>query len=220
MFVNETRRTEFSLQRTFHICFLPSFGLFGEVSFRGEDFQKSTNQKQEFSVAAMFVNKSGRNEQTLQRTFHRCFLPNFSSFGKAVSEETIFQKSTNQKQELPVAAMLVNRSELNEQSLQRGPSIDTFYQVSDHLAKGFQRRRLKCEKSTDDRRQVIAKAHIALGKVSYKIGFTYFNKCVQRNLNVSKLHLGKLCTFSLKIFCRSAFDAFTIKKKQKSIINK
>jgi hypothetical protein len=38
----------------------------------------------------MFVNKSGRNEQALQRTFHRCFLSSFSSFGKAVSEEKIF----------------------------------------------------------------------------------------------------------------------------------
>jgi hypothetical protein len=28
----------------------------------------------------------------------------------------------------------------------RGPSIDASYQVSVHLAEGFQRRRLKCEK--------------------------------------------------------------------------
>ena len=33
--------------------------------FRGEDFKKSANQKQELSVAAMFVNGSGRNEQSL-----------------------------------------------------------------------------------------------------------------------------------------------------------
>ena len=36
--------------------------------------------------------------------------------------------------------------------LYRGPSIDASYQVSVHLAKGFQRR-LKCEKLTDDRRR-------------------------------------------------------------------
>ena len=48
----------------------------------------------------------------------------------------------------------------------REPSIDASYQVSVHLAKGFQRRRLKCEKLTDDGRQVMAKAHIAFGKVS------------------------------------------------------
>ena len=81
-------------------------------------FQKSTNQKQELPVAAMFFNRSGRNEQSLQRTFHRCFLSSFGPFGQAVSEK-IFLKMTNQKQELPVVAMFVNRAELNEQSLQR-----------------------------------------------------------------------------------------------------
>jgi hypothetical protein len=34
-----------------------------------------------------------------------------------VSEEKIFEKSTNQKQELPVAAMFINGSGLHEQSL-------------------------------------------------------------------------------------------------------
>jgi hypothetical protein len=51
-------------------------------------------------------------------------------------------------------------------NLYKGPSIDTSYQVSDQLALRFQRKRLKCEKLTDDGRQVMAKAHIAFGKVS------------------------------------------------------
>jgi hypothetical protein len=51
-------------------------------------------------------------------------------------------------------------------NLYRGPSIDASYQVSVHIAEGFQRRRLKCEKLTDDRRHLMAKAHIAFGKVS------------------------------------------------------
>jgi hypothetical protein len=46
-----------------------------------------------------------------------------------------FKKSANQKQELPVAAMFVNGSERNEQ-IYKGPSIDTSYQVSAHLAVG------------------------------------------------------------------------------------
>jgi hypothetical protein len=33
--------------------------------FRGEEFFKSANQKQESPVAAMLVNGSGRNEQSL-----------------------------------------------------------------------------------------------------------------------------------------------------------
>jgi hypothetical protein len=38
-------------------------------------------------------------------------------------------------------------------NLYRGPSIDASYQVSVHMAEGFQRRRLKCEKLTDDGRR-------------------------------------------------------------------
>ena len=54
-------------------------------------------------------------------------------------------KSANQKQELPVApCLLMDRDKKSKRY--RGPSIDTSYQVSVHSAKGFQRRRLKCEK--------------------------------------------------------------------------
>jgi hypothetical protein len=119
MFVNGSGRNVQSLQRTFCRCFLPSFGSFGRAVSEEKIFFKSTNHKQELPVAAMFVNVSGRNVQFLQRTFRRCFLPNFGSFGRAVSEEKIFLKSTNQKQELPVAAMFVNGSGRNVQSIQR-----------------------------------------------------------------------------------------------------
>ena len=39
--------------------------------------------------------------------------------------------------------LLIDRDEMSKPY--RGPSIDASYQVSVHLAKGFQRRRLKCE---------------------------------------------------------------------------
>jgi hypothetical protein len=66
------------------------------------------------------------------------------------------------KQELPVAAgLLMDRDEIS--NLYREPSIDASYQVSVPLAERFQSRRLKCEKLTDDRRQVMAKARIAFG---------------------------------------------------------
>ena len=45
--------------------------------------------------------------------------------------------------------LLKDRDDMS--SLYRGPSIDASYQVSIHLAEGFQRRRLKCEKLTDDK---------------------------------------------------------------------
>jgi hypothetical protein len=65
----------------------------------------------------MFANGSKINEQSLQRIFQGCFLPSFDSFGQVVSEEKVFKKSTNQKQEWPLAAMFVNGLGRNEQSL-------------------------------------------------------------------------------------------------------
>ena len=60
--------------------------------------------------------------------------------------------------------LFTDREEIS--NLYRRSSIDASYQVSVHLAKVFQRRKLKCEKLTDDGRQVMAKAHFAFGKVS------------------------------------------------------
>jgi len=60
--------------------------------------------------------------------------------------------------------LLMDRDKMS--NLYKGPSIDASHQVSVHLADGFQRRRLKYEKLTDDGRQVMTKAHITFGKVS------------------------------------------------------
>jgi hypothetical protein len=57
------------------------FRFIWQSGFRGEDLKKSANQKQELPMAAMFANRSGQNEQSLERTFHRCFLPSLTSFG-------------------------------------------------------------------------------------------------------------------------------------------
>jgi hypothetical protein len=86
MFFSGLGRNEELLQRTFHRGFLPSFGLFGQAASEDE-LKKLANQKQESPVPAMFFNGLGRNEQCLQRTFHRGFLPSFRLFGQVVSEE-------------------------------------------------------------------------------------------------------------------------------------
>jgi hypothetical protein len=109
----------------------------------------------------MFVNGSEQNEQSLQRTFHRCFLPSFGSFGQAVSEEKIFKNwPIRNKNCLWWPCLLMDRDKMS--NFYNGPSIDASYQVSVHLAARFQRRRLKCEKFTDNGRQVMAKAHLTL----------------------------------------------------------
>ena len=100
----------------------------------------------------MFVNGLGQNVQSLERTAHRCFLPSFRSFGQAVSEEKIKKnRPIRNKNCLWRPCLLMDRDEIS--NLYRGPSIDASYQVSGHLAEGFQRRRLKWEKLTNDRRQ-------------------------------------------------------------------
>jgi hypothetical protein len=68
-----------------------------------------TNQKQELPVVAMFVNELGRNEQPSE-DLPRKLPTKFGSFGQAVSEEKIFFKLANQKQESSVVAMFVTRS--------------------------------------------------------------------------------------------------------------
>jgi hypothetical protein len=89
-------------------------------------------------VVAMFVNGSGRNEHSFQRTIHRCFLPRFGSFGQAVSEEKIKKNQPiRNKNCLWWPCLLMDWDEMS--NLYRGPSIDASYQGSVHLAEGFRR---------------------------------------------------------------------------------
>jgi hypothetical protein len=70
-----------------------------------------------------------------------------------VSEEKIFKnRPIRNKNCLWRPCLLMDRDEIS--NLYRGLSIDASYQVSVHLPDGFQRRRLKCEKLTDDRRRM------------------------------------------------------------------
>ena len=105
-------------------------------------------------VAAMFVNGSGRNEQSLYRTFHRWFLSSFSSFGwgvlvaylsinqfrdNCILNRFFRNQSIRNKNRLWRPCLLTDQDEII--ILYRGPSIDASYQVSVHLARRFQRGR-------------------------------------------------------------------------------
>ena len=104
-------------------------------------FEKSTNKKQELPMMAMFVNRSKRNELFPQRNFHRCFLPCFGPFGQAVSEQKIFRnRPIRNKNCLWWQCLLMDRDKMS--ILYREPYINASYQVSVHLAKRFQRRRI------------------------------------------------------------------------------
>ena len=127
----------------------------------------------------MFVNGSWRNEQSFQRTFHRCFLPSFGSFGEAVSEGKIFlNRPMRNKNCLQQPCLLMDRDEMSK--LYRGPSIDASYHVSVHLAKGFQRRRLKCEKLMEDRQRTPSD-----GKSSHCLWQGELIKMIEHNFSLS-----------------------------------
>ena len=120
--------------------------------FRGEDVQLLINQKQELPMAAMCVNGSRRNYQSLQKTFHRCFLPSFNSFRRAVSKEKLYKnRPIRNKNCLWPPFFFTDYDKMSK--LYKGPSIDAFYQVSDHLAKRFQRRRF-FQKSTNQKQEL------------------------------------------------------------------
>ena len=119
-------------------------------SFRGEDFQKLTIQKKEFPVAAMFVNGSKLNEQSLQKTYR---LPTKFRFIWASSFRGEDLKK-NDPSETTIAYGGHNFSELRqiEQSLQR-----TFYPCClpsfIHLVKRFQKRSF-VQKSTNQKQDL------------------------------------------------------------------
>jgi predicted GIY-YIG superfamily endonuclease len=73
-------------------------------------------------------------QQSLQRTFQRCFLSSYGSFGEAVSMEKNFKNQPiRNKNSLWWPYLLTDRDEMS--NFYRGPSIDASYQVSVHLAK-------------------------------------------------------------------------------------
>ena len=110
------------------------FRIIWPCGFRGDN-QKQTNQKQESPEVAMFVNGSGQNEQSIQRTFHRCFLPSFGSFGHVVSEDKIFRNRPIRNKNRLWWPCLLMELERNEYSLQRTthrcflPSFGSFSQA-------------------------------------------------------------------------------------------
>jgi hypothetical protein len=80
MFVNGSGRNEFfyrghdidaSYQVSVHLA----------KWFQKRRFLKIGQSETRIVYGGHVVNGSGQNEKSLQRTFHRCFLPSFTSFG-------------------------------------------------------------------------------------------------------------------------------------------
>ena len=94
--------------------------------------------------------------------------------------------------------LLTDRDEMS--SHYRGSSIVASYQVSVHLAKGFQRRRLKCEKLTDDRRRMPSdgKSSHCLRQGELKRNHSFQLKWSDKFLWVSYENEKMVCTLCVK----------------------
>ena len=105
--------------------------------FQRRRFLKIDQSETKIAYGGHVCKRIGTNEQFLQRIFHRCFLPSFVSFGKAVTEEKIFRNRPTRNKNC-LWCLLMNRDEMS--ILYKGFSKDASYQVSIHLAKRFQSR--------------------------------------------------------------------------------
>ena len=90
-------------------------------------------------------------------------------------EDFIRNQPIRNKNGLWWPCLLTDRDKMS--SLYRGPSIDASYQVSVYLAERFQRRRIKCEKLTDDRQQRPSdgKSSHCLWQGELKMAFDWFD---------------------------------------------
>ena len=94
------------------------FRFIWQSGFRGEDFKKSANQKQELPVVAMFFNGSGRNEQLYREPAINASYHVSAHLAKRFQRRRFFLLDQSETK-LSMAAMFVNGSGQNEQSLER-----------------------------------------------------------------------------------------------------
>jgi hypothetical protein len=141
MFVKGSERNEQSQQRTFHRGFQPSLGTFGQtVSERKNLKNQPIRNKNRLWLPCLLTNRDGMSN-LYKRTFHRCFLLSFRSFGQAVSEEIFKKRKIRNKNCLWQPCLLMDRDEMSNRYC--GPPIDASYKVSVHLAKKIRRRSFK-----------------------------------------------------------------------------
>ena len=107
---------------------------------RGEEFKKSTNQKQQLPVVTMFVNGSEQNCNLYRGPSIDASYQLLAHMVKWFQRRRIFlNRQIRNKYCLWRTCLLMDQDEMCNSY--RGPSIDASYHVSFHLTKLFQSRR-------------------------------------------------------------------------------
>jgi hypothetical protein len=120
-------------------------------------------------MVAMFVNGSELNEHLYRGPSKDVSYQVSIHLAKRFQRSFFRNQPIGNKNCLWWPFLLTDRNEMS--NFNRGPAIDASYQVSVHLAKWFKRRRLKCEKLTDDGCQVMANLHSPLNCLFEKMRF-------------------------------------------------
>ena len=151
MFVNGSKRNEQFPQRTFHRCFLPRFGPFGQTVSEQKIFRnRPIRNKNCLWWPCLLMDREKMNK--LQRTFHRCFLPSFSSFGKVVSEDKIFRNQPiRNKNCLWQPYLLMDRDEMS--NLYRRPPILCILPNFGSFGQAVSEEKLFFQKSTNQKQE-------------------------------------------------------------------
>jgi hypothetical protein len=105
--------------------------------FREEEFKKSETR---IACGAVFVNGSGQNEHLYRGTSIDASYQALVHLAKRFQRRIFRNQPIRNKNCLWRPCLLMDRDEMS--NLNRGPSIDASYQVSIHLAKWHQRRRI------------------------------------------------------------------------------
>ena len=129
MFVNGSQRNEQFPQRTFYRS--PRFGPFGQAVSEQKIFRNRPIRNKNCMWWSCLLMDRDEMSNRNKRTFHRSFLPSFSSFGQMVSEEkNLKNQPIRNKNRLWWPCLLTDRDGTSNRY--RGPSIDASYQVSYH----------------------------------------------------------------------------------------
>ena len=145
--------------------------------YRGEDWKKIGQSETRIACGGHVCQWIGTNQVSVH-------------LGKRFQRRRFFRNQPiRNKNGLWRPCLLTDWDEMSY--LYRGSSIDASYQVSVHLAEGFQRRRLKCEKLTDDRRRMPSdgKSSHCLwqGELKNQRCYTYGIIMLQHTVNCEKL---------------------------------
>ena len=131
------------------------FWFIWQSGFRGEDFCRNQPiRNKNYLWRPCLLTDWDKISNLYKRTFHRCFLPSFGSFGQAVSEKIFRNRPIRNKNRLWWPCLLMDRDGMS--NLYRVPSIDASYQVSDHLAKRFREEEFKKSANQKQESSVVA----------------------------------------------------------------